>query len=235
MGIFGESKIGLVRRVNEDSYYINDTNDVLAVADGMGGYVGGEIASKTAVEAIAYYFQNYTHSSPMQLEKAIQYANSCILSKTKIDSSLEGMGTTVSMLALSENKAFWAHVGDSRIYLLRDGDLIQITQDHSVVASLVRQGKLTEEESLHHPDKNVLTRAVGVDETLKVDSGGFIVREGDRILLCTDGLNTLVSNDELTTALSDLARNERDIIHDLFARVYQNGAKDNVTAILLTL
>lgn len=235
MGIYGESKIGLVRKVNEDSFYINKEKDVLAVADGMGGYVGGEVASKTAVEAIAYYFENYTQSSPAQLEKAVQYANSCILSKTIIDTSLKGMGTTVSLLVLQEEKALWSHVGDSRIYLLRSGQLTQITQDHSVVEILLQQGKITEEEALHHPDRNVLTRAVGVDRKLDVDSGEFFIQPNDRILLCTDGLNTLISQEELEEALNDYTRSERDIINDLFDRVYQNGAKDNVTAILITL
>ena len=117
MGTYGESKIGLVRKVNEDSFYIGCEKNVLAVADGMGGYVGGEIASKTAVEAIAYYFKNFTFAAPVQLEKAIQYANSCILSKTMIDPSLKGMGTTISIVTLARQYAFWGHVGDSRIYL----------------------------------------------------------------------------------------------------------------------
>jgi protein phosphatase len=224
-----------VRKVNEDSFYISQEQDVFVVADGMGGYVGGEIASSTAVEAIAYYFQNYTHVSPVQLEKAVQYANSCILSKAMIEPSLKGMGTTVSLLTIADHKANWAHVGDSRIYVLRNNQLTQITVDHSIVEVLLDEGKITKEEAEHHPKKNILTRAVGVDRDLKVDTGSFDIFPGDRILLCTDGLNSFVNKDDLQKALQEYSRKERDIINDLFERVYVNGANDNVTAILVTI
>ena len=234
MGTYGESKIGLVRKVNEDSYYISADQDVLAVADGMGGYVGGEIASKTAVKAIAYYFDNYTFTAPVQLEKAVQYANSCILSKTMIDPSLKGMGTTVSLVTLSGERAFWAHVGDSRIYLYHDHELQQISKDHTIVQVLMEKGKITEEEAKDHPKRHVLTRAVGVDRNL-VDSGIFQIHHGDRLLLCSDGLTSFVSQEELCEALGNTALSEREIINTLFDRVYENGAKDNVTAVLKTV
>lgn len=235
LGTYGESKIGLVRKVNEDSYYISKNKDILAVADGMGGYVGGEIASKTAVEAVAYYFSNFTCAAPVQLEKAIQYANSCILSKTLIDPSLKGMGTTMSVVTLARHYAFWGHVGDSRIYLYRGGELKQVSVDHTIVQVLLEKGKITPEEAIDHPQRHVLTRAVGVDTNVIVDSGGFEVYEGDRILLCSDGLTSFVTEDKLCTALGDYDRTERDIVHDLFDKVYRNGAKDNVTAILTTI
>lgn len=235
MGTYGESKIGLVRKVNEDSYYISADQDVLAVADGMGGYVGGEIASKTAVKAIAYYFDNYTFTAPVQLEKAVQYANSCILSKTMIDPSLKGMGTTVSLVTLSGERAFWAHVGDSRIYLYHDHELQQISKDHTIVQVLMEKGKITEEEAKDHPKRHVLTRAVGVDRNLLVDSGIFQIHHGDRLLLCSDGLTSFVSQEELCEELGNTALSEREIINTLFDRVYENGAKDNVTAVLKTV
>lgn len=235
MDTYGESKIGLVRKVNEDSFYINANQDVLAVADGMGGYVGGEIASKTAVKAIAYYFENYTFTAPIQLEKAIQYANSCILSKTMIDPSLKGMGTTVSLVTIAREKAFWAHVGDSRIYLYRNGELKQISKDHTSVQILLETGKITPDEAQTHPKRHVLTRAVGVDRNLIVDSGVFEVQPKDRILLCSDGLTSFVTHDELCRELGKYDQNERDIINTLFARVYENGAKDNVTAVVKTI
>lgn len=235
MGTYGESRIGLVRKVNEDSFYISPNRDVLAVADGMGGYVGGEIASKTAVKAIAYYFENYTYAAPVQLEKAIQYANSCILSKTMIDPSLQGMGTTVSLVTLARGMAFWGHVGDSRIYLYRDHELKQISTDHTMVQVLLEKGKITEEEALEHPKRHVLTRAVGVDRDVVVDSGMFQVQPKDRILLCSDGLTSFVSKEDLHRVLDDYTLSEREIINDLFTQVYENGAKDNVTAVLKTI
>ena len=227
MGTYGESRIGLVRKVNEDSFYISPNRDVLAVAD--------EIASKTAVKAIAYYFENYTYAAPVQLEKAIQYANSCILSKTMIDPSLQGMGTTVSLVTLARGMAFWGHVGDSRIYLYRDHELKQISTDHTIVQVLLEKGKITEEEALEHPKRHVLTRAVGVDRDVVVDSGMFQVQPKDRILLCSDGLTSFVSKEDLHRVLDDYTLSEREIINDLFTQVYENGAKDNVTAVLKTI
>ena len=235
MGTYGESKIGLVRKVNEDSFYISHERNVLAVADGMGGYVGGEIASKTAVEAIAYYFKNFNYAAPVQLEKAIQYANSSIISKTLIDPSLKGMGTTVSMVTLARHMAFWGHVGDSRIYLYREGAFSQISVDHTIVQVLLDKGKITEEEALNHPQRHVLTRAVGGDSNLIVDTGAFEVQPNDRILICSDGLTSFIGRPELCDAIGDYGRTEREIINDLFDQVYANGAKDNVTAILTTI
>lgn len=235
MGTYGESKIGLVRKVNEDSFYISHERNVLAVADGMGGYVGGEIASKTAVEAIAYYFKNFNYAAPVQLEKAIQYANSSIISKTLIDPSLKGMGTTVSMVTLARHMAFWGHVGDSRIYLYREGAFSQISVDHTIVQVLLDKGKITEKEALNHPQRHVLTRAVGVDSNLIVDTGAFEVQPNDRILICSDGLTSFIGRPELCDAIGDYGRTEREIINDLFDQVYANGAKDNVTAILTTI
>ena len=208
---------------------------MLAVADGMGGYVGGEIASKTAVEAIAYYFKNFNYAAPVQLEKAIQYANSSIISKTLIDPSLKGMGTTVSMVTLARHMAFWGHVGDSRIYLYREGAFSQISVDHTIVQVLLDKGKITEEEALNHPQRHVLTRAVGVDSNLIVDTGAFEVQPNDRILICSDGLTSFIGRPELCDAIGDYGRTEREIINDLFDQVYANGAKDNVTAILTTI
>lgn len=235
MGTYGESNIGLVRKVNEDSFYISQDHTILAVADGMGGYAGGEVASHTAVEAIAYYFKNYSYTAPVQLEKAIQYANSCILNKTVIDPTLKGMGTTLSMVALAGNEAFWAHVGDSRIYLFRDGTLTQVSTDHTIVQLLLKKGKISPDEVVNHPQRHVLTRAVGVDEAVCIDSGAFPVQPKDRILICSDGLTSFVDTAVLEQAIGDYSRTERDIIHRLFDEVYENGANDNITAILTTI
>ena len=131
--------------------------------------------------------------------------------------------------------AFWGHVGDSRIYLYRDGEFTQISADHTIVQVLLDKGKITEEEAIDHPQRHVLTRAVGVDENLVVDSGAFEVQPKDRILICSDGLTSFIRKQELCDAIGDYRRTEREIINDLFARVYENGANDNVTAILTTI
>jgi len=235
LGTYGESRIGLVRKVNEDSFYISEQQDMLAVADGMGGYVGGEVASRTAVEAVAYYVSHYTREEPILLEKAVQYANACVLSKTIIDTSLEGMGTTLTMLQRQGNKMSWAHVGDSRIYVYHQDVLQQITTDHTLVQVLLDTHKITLSEAAVHPQRHVLTRAIGVDKDLTVDTGNFSVFAGDRILLCTDGLTSFVTTQTIQAVLQERENSERQCIHELLDCVYANGAKDNVTAILTTV
>ena len=210
MGIYGESRIGLVRSLNEDSFYISEDGTVMVVADGMGGYVGGEIASRTAVKSVAYYFSNYTHASTEQLTKAIAYANDCIISKIIIDPSLEGMGTTLSLLSLVDSTAYWAHVGDSRIYLYRKGMLKQITTDHTVIHELIKDHSI-------------------------IDSGSFTVTKGDRILLCSDGLSAALSEEEISSYLSHSEKTERQTVKDLFSRIYDEGAPDNATVVLKTI
>ena len=167
----------------------------------------------------------------MQHRYSWRKPNSSILSKTLIDPSLKGMGTTVSMVTLARHMAFWGHVGDSRIYLYRDGEFKQISVDHTIVQVLLEKGKITEEEAMDHPQRHVLTRAVGIDENLVVDSGAFEVQPKDRILICSDGLTSFIQKQELYDAIGDYRRTEREIINDLFARVYENGAKDNITTV----
>lgn len=170
----------------------------------------------------------------MQLEKAIQYANSSIISKTLIDPS-EGDGDDRFHGDPGSAYGLLGHVGDSRIYLYREGAFSQISVDHTIVQVLLDKGKITEEEALNHPQRHVLTRAVGVDSNLIVDTGAFEVQPNDRILICSDGLTSFIGRPELCDAIGDYGRTEREIINDLFDQVYANGAKDNVTAILTTI
>ena len=234
MGIYGESRIGLVRSLNEDSFYVSEDGTVMVVADGMGGYVGGEIASRTAVKSVAYYFSNYTHASTEQLTKAIAYANDCIISKIIIDPSLEGMGTTLSLLSLVDSTAYWAHVGDSRIYLYRKGMLKQITTDHTVIHELIEDHSITTDEAEKHPQRHVLTRAVGVEKQLEIDTL-IVGRGGGSILLCSDGLSAAMSEEEIASYLSHSEKTERQTVKDLFSRIYDEGAPDNATVVLKTV
>lgn len=165
-----------------------------------------------------------------ELCDSIRHANHEILATVAENPDCQGMGTTATVLHLEEGQAFWAHVGDSRLYLLRSGQLMQITRDHSYVEDLVEHGEITEAEARNHPQKNMLTRAVGVEEELEVDSGSFAVAAGDVLLLATDGLMNMVPEDEIAAILS---RNDEDPAKSLVAAALHYGGRDNVTAVVV--
>ena len=165
----GLSKIGLVRQRNEDRFFIDGHS--FAVTDGMGGYSGGEIASTYAVDEIKEYLSSLETIGQQDLCDAIIHANQRIVNRVACEERLAGMGTTAVVTAINGNQLYWASVGDSRLYVYRDGHLRQITTDHSMVQELLTAGEITKDEMLNHPQRNLLTRAVGVDEILEVDSG----------------------------------------------------------------
>ena len=218
----GLSKIGLVRQRNEDRFFID--GNVCAVTDGMGGYSGGEIASTYAVETVGQ----------QDLCDAIIHANQRIVNRVASEERLAGMGTTAVVTAIKDNQLYWASVGDSRLYIYRDGLLRQITTDHSMVQELLTAGEITKDEMLSHPQRNLLTRAVGVDEVLEVDSGIESILPGDRILLCTDGLSGYVTDDVIASALQSSDDNMM-VVESLMDTVYEVGAGDNVTIVVGTI
>lgn len=228
----GTSKIGLVRKLNEDRFYIEEP--FFIVTDGMGGHVGGEIASTMAIDEIIASIHEAAGIDEEVLAEAVQNANQAICAQVADRTDLQGMGTTVVMAYISKKKLYWANVGDSRLYLYRDNELSRITTDHSMVQTLLDSGKITKEEILVHPQRNLLTRAVGVSEDLTVDTGTVAVRPGDRILLCSDGLTGYISEDRIEKIFQNESIEER-ITEDLMALVYEAGAKDNVTIIVGTL
>ena len=234
MKSYGESKIGFVRKVNEDSFDIFEEEKIFIVADGMGGYVAGEVASKIAVAGGQQYIRSHDLSLPI-LEEAVVAANKAILDEVEQKPDLNGMGTTFTILAIVKDKALWAHVGDSRIYLFRNGQLIRVTKDHSIVENLLQDGQLSSDEADRHPERNILTRAVGVDKNIEVDTDSFTIYKNDRILLCTDGLNTMVSAAIIQSILGNYALSEREVVEQLLNVTYENGARDNVTVIVLTI
>ncbi len=197
--IVGLSKIGLVRKQNEDRFFISD--NICAVTDGMGGYRGGEIASTYAVDEIKEYLLSTPTINETSLVDAILHANTRIVNRVAREERLSGMGTTAVVVAKVDDNLLWASVGDSRLYIYRNDELTQITTDHSMVQQLLDAGEITKEEMIVHPQRNLLTRAVGVDDTLEVDSGVESILPGDRILLCTDGLCGYVSDDVIASAL----------------------------------
>lgn len=228
----GLSKIGLVRQRNEDRFFID--GNVCAVTDGMGGYSGGEIASTYAVDEIREYLASLESVGQQDLCDAIIHANQRIVNRVASEERLAGMGTTAVVTAIKDNQLYWASVGDSRLYIYRDGLLRQITTDHSMVQELLTAGEITKDEMLSHPQRNLLTRAVGVDEVLEVDSGIESILPGDRILLCTDGLSGYVTDDVIASALQSSDDNMM-VVESLMDTVYEAGAGDNVTIVVGTI
>lgn len=225
----GISKTGLVRQRNEDRFYAQ--GPLLIVADGMGGYTGGEYASTMVVDTIVEVVNEATEMSTEVLKNAILKANRMVYEKSQSYKELEGMGTTAVVAYVQEDILYWAHVGDSRLYRYGEDGLHRMTKDHSMVQQLVEAGTITEEEVIHHPKRNMLTRAIGVYETVEVDTGVVEVHQNDRILLCSDGLSGYIEESKIEQVLSE-ENNESRALEDLVHLVYDAGARDNVTIVL---
>ena len=222
--------IGKLRRQNEDAAWFDEDRAVFAVADGMGGHLAGEVASRMAIEAVQRMARENERPGIAALREAVACAHETILAHAQDHIECAGMGTTLSVLWLGENYAYIAHVGDSRIYRLREGSLTQITQDHSLVEELVRAGLITREQARTHPRRNIITRALGTHGENEPDLLVTDVQDGDVFLLCTDGLTGMVPDDEIERTLRDCgieAAADR-----LLALALDAGGRDNVTLIL---
>jgi serine/threonine protein phosphatase PrpC len=230
---FAGSDVGLARSGNEDSYFCGRT--VFAVADGLGGHQGGEVASAAAMEPMAA-LDGRDFAEPREaaeaLAGAIREGNAAILDRAAGDPALWGMGTTVTAAALAGERFLQlAHVGDSRAYLFRAGTLEQLTSDHTVVAELVRRGRLTPEVAAIHPERSILTRAVGLDPSVLVDIPDALeLRPGDHVLLCSDGLTEAVSDDRIAELL---AGDGIDTCKALIDAANAAGGPDNITVVLV--
>jgi protein phosphatase len=221
---------GRQRRANEDSYYAR--SPAFAVADGMGGAKAGEVASQIAAET---FEQRTDDGNPEeQLSRVAHAANRRIFEQSESDSNLRGMGTTLTGALLADDEVTIVHVGDSRAYLLRDGELRQLTRDHSLVEELRRQGRLTSEEAEEHPQRSVVTRALGVEPDVQLDVHTHQARSGDLFLLCSDGLTSMVRQDRMCeiVAGSDSLRSAAD---RLVAEANENGGRDNITVVMFRL
>ena len=225
----GISKTGLVRQRNEDRFYAQ--GPLLIVADGMGGYTGGEYASTMVVDTIVEVVNEATEMSTEVLKNAILKANRMVYEKSQSYKELEGMGTTAVVAYVQGDILYWAHVGDSRLYRYGEDGLHRMTKDHSMVQQLVEAGTITEEEVIHHPKRNMLTRAIRVYETVEVDTGVVEVHQNDRILLCSDGLSGYIEESKIEQVLSE-ENNESRALEDLVHLVFDAGARDNVTIVL---
>lgn len=224
---------GLVRKNNEDSAFCGLERQIFIVADGMGGHVAGEVASKLAVDMVEQVVGSSGDGEPaLVLSQAFDQANQKICQAASEDPDYAGMGTTLTVLWALEDRLFVAHVGDSRAYLVRDGVITPLTRDHSLVGELLREGGLTEEEAMVHPQRNILTRALGCDVQVKVDISDLQMEKGDKFFLCTDGLSNLVSSEEMADVIND-NKNLKKALEILLNLSLERGGFDNITAILV--
>ena len=230
MIVGAKSDVGRVREANEDSYLVHEP--LFVVADGMGGHTAGDVASSTAVEIISEGSDQASPENPDTLATLIRNANAAIYEKSSQDPSLRGMGTTCTLVLLDGAQAHIAHVGDSRAYLLRDGRLRQVTEDHTLVARMVKEGRLQPEEAEHHPQRSIITRALGVDADVEVDLDRLELREGDRLVMCSDGLSSMV-DDEIIQRTALEAPDPQSAADALVQQALEAGGEDNVTVVVI--
>jgi PPM family protein phosphatase len=230
---FGVTDTGKVRPNNEDALLVGEGEDetLFVVADGIGGFEAGEVASSIAVDVL----KNLQPDEPYKA--AIEEANRRIVAAGRGDEKLSGMGTTIVAVRFGgtqrEPVAEVAHVGDSRAYLMRGGELNPITEDHSLVAELVRSGDLTRDQAAEHPQKNLITRALGADEEVDVDTAILPIEAGDRLLLCSDGLSDMVSEGEISELLADPPDDPERVARGLLSAALEAGGNDNITIVVV--
>ncbi len=238
------SDVGCVREVNEDCIRFVQPGDpevaakkglLVLVADGMGGHSGGEVASNKATDVISRVYYEESGEPQSALKKAFNRASREIFEMSQKDEALKGMGTTCTALVLKNGTALAAHVGDSRLYLVRNGQIYLMTEDHSEVMEMVKRGLISLEEARHHPDKNVILRAIGSHPEVEVSTWEepFPVREGDRFLLCSDGLYDLVEDGEIK---EELEKSEPQVAcESLVALAKERGGHDNISVGIVSL
>jgi len=222
--------VGRVRERNEDACFAGD--HVFAVADGLGGHRAGEVASDLALGSVRALDQTEPRAAAKGVAEAVRKGNRAVHDRAETDDSLRGMGTTMTAVVISGNTAFIAHVGDSRCYLIRGGAITQLSRDHTLVARMVSEGRLTPEQAEAHPQRSVLTRALGADKEVDVDESRFSLIDGDRLLLCSDGLTGMLGDDEIrdfATGGSDLD----EICRRLIDAANERGGQDNITVVLI--
>ena len=240
MKFIGLSDVGKVRETNQDYYYIpkEDEEIKLAIlADGMGGYNGGEIASKLATETIKNYISNNLYSTlpeKNEIEKlilnAIEYANMVVYEKSKENENLSGMGTTLEVCLIYNNMVYVAHIGDSRVYLIRDNKIKQLTTDHSYVENLIKEGKITKEEAINHPKKNIITKALGCSAFVEPDIMQIKIKSQDIIIMTSDGLTNKVRDEKIYEIIN---KNIEASVESLIKEANELGGNDNITTIVI--
>ncbi len=245
MKFSARSDCGRVREKNEDSFLVlfeqcNIRYPVFLVADGMGGHNGGEIASSMLTE----YIKNKILDNPERLQaqderesfikEIIHDANKIIFLKSKEETDLSGMGTTITMAVLLDSEVLFAHAGDSRAYIIRESEIIKVTEDHSYVQELVNSGQISSEEAEIHPKRNMITRAIGTEDDIEIDFYLHSIQSGDYIVLCSDGLTNMVEQNEIIDILHRQCSVENKVT-ELINLANDRGGTDNITVIVLSI
>jgi PPM family protein phosphatase len=238
LAVAARTDVGRIRKGNEDSLHAsaNAYRGLFIVADGMGGHAAGEVASEMAVEMVSHQLADLNElqsgDSHNRVAKALRAANRAVFERTRTERDKLGMGSTVSALLLSETRYLVGHVGDSRIYLVRDGQMRQLTKDHSLVQEQVDAGLLTPEQARRHPQSNVITRCIGMADDIDPDVFDGEARVGDSFLLASDGLTGMVDDRRIQQLLLSRAKPER-IVDALIQEANVNGGNDNITAVVV--
>lgn len=237
---FGLSDVGCVRELNEDCFCVhgfkNSDNGFCVLADGMGGHNAGEVASQHAVQFVADDMQRLLSEDdegiPGRINEAVCSANQKIYTMSCENEVHKGMGTTLVVTFISHGTAYIANVGDSRAYAVRGDEIVQITKDHSIVAELMMSGMITSEEARRHPQKNIITRAVGTDKNVAADVFEYDFAQGDVLIMCSDGLSTMLTDDEIYDIVNK-EENSRDTVRRLIDTAKEKGGIDNITVICI--
>ncbi len=234
---FSMTDVGLRRKLNQDYVFTSETPvgklpNLFIVADGMGGHNAGDYASRNTTQIIVDEIQQCEESNPIKsIRAAIEVANNRIREKSLETEAYEGMGTTVVVATIIDNYLYVANVGDSRLYLI-DESINQITRDHSLVEEMVQMGKIDRDSARTHPDKNIITRAVGASEEVKIDFFDIKLKVGDLILMCSDGLSNMIEDEEIRMILNG----QRDVVEkaeELIKTANKNGGRDNIAVIII--
>ncbi|MDH5739391.1 MAG: Stp1/IreP family PP2C-type Ser/Thr phosphatase [Nitrospira sp.] len=239
----GRSEIGHVRTVNQDAFTVIEDHGIWAVADGMGGHIGGDIAAQTAIRTVeaqaalssAALWDGHTPPTDV-LTELINRAHEAIVDRVRSQSKLKGMGTTIVLLAIATTQApvaYLAHVGDSRAYRVRSGTLTPLTRDHSLIEKYLERGILTPQTAKTHPERHVLTRALGISGMATPTIGAFPIQEDDVVLLCSDGLTKMLDDDDIQRVLTQGELDPTLLCNRLVTTALDRGGEDNVTVVVV--
>ncbi len=239
---FSKTDIGKKRQINQDAVYVSETPigtlpNLFLVADGMGGHNAGDFAARITVDTVVEFIADAKEEEPeFMLEKAIMQANAKVRMSAANNPELEGMGTTVVVATCKDGKLCVGNVGDSRLYIMSEGALVQLTIDHSWVEEMVRRGAMTREEAKNHPDKNIITRAVGTEDDIKIDFFRAELKKGDLVLMCTDGLTNMVQDEEILERLTKVREGKatlEEMVSEFIDFANLRGGMDNISVVLI--